>query len=200
MSRTEGALINRVMTTLIQKVKGDPGYVVDPDLAPRDLAVELRRRGVSLVRAQWKLRGVAGSRLRFAEPGVSITHRRLLTLGKGCVVEAHARFHCLSTQGFVFGDSVTIGKFSIIEGEPPSDGEVALSWHYARGIDRSVGDQWSPPGSDNTYEVAATVVELDRAGISFAIGDTEAFRDVLATTEAGGAVLYRETRWLVAGG
>lgn len=91
------------------------------------------------------------------------------------------------------------GMFAIIEGKPPAVGEVALSWSYARRIDRSVGDQWSPPGSDTTYEVAATVVELDRPGISFAIGNTEAFRDVLATTEANGAVLYRESRWLVAG-
>ncbi len=106
-----------------------------------------------------------------------------------------------------FGEMVAVdlanpvleGKFAIIEGQPASDGEVALSWHYARRIDHSVGDQWSPSGSDTTYEVAATVVEMDRAGTSFVVLNAGAFRDVLATIEADGEDLYRERRWLVAG-
>lgn len=92
------------------------------------------------------------------------------------------------------------GKFSIIEGRLPGDGEVALSWRYARRTDRSIGDTWSPPGSTDTYTVAATVVEMGEEGESpSVIATDDLFDRVLAATATGEDEPYRTMTWLVRG-
>lgn len=101
--------------------------------------------------------------------------------------------------GVDLANAVLDGKFAIIEGEPPSDGEVALSWHYARRISRSVGDRWSLPDSDTSYLVTATAVELDRVGVSFVVGGAEVFDAVFEAIDANARVEYFERRWLAAG-
>jgi len=125
------------MTRLIQRIKKDPGYIVDPRLGPVDLGVEARRRMAALLRAQWSLRRVKGGRLRFAERSIQVRHRRHLRIGTGSVVEAHATLHCLSRDGFRIGNRVTIGKFAILEAS-------GVLWNLGKGLqigdDSSVGD------------------------------------------------------------
>ena len=83
------------------------------------------------------MRGVAGGRLRFAEEGVSIRHRRHCRIGSGSVLEAHARLDCLGKVGVQIGQRVTVGKFSILE-------VTGVLWRQAHGIqigdDTGVGD------------------------------------------------------------
>lgn len=107
--------LRSLVTKIIQKTKGDTRYEVDPEIAAGALLVELRRRAVGVALAQWRLRHVRGSHLRFVERGIEIRHRRHCSIGKGSVIEAYARLHCLSRDGITIGRSVTIGKFSIIE-------------------------------------------------------------------------------------
>lgn len=125
------------MSRVIQWVKRDPTYEVDPAISVSDVAREVQRRGASALRGSWALRGVKGGRLRFAERGVEIRHRRHLHVGDGSVIEAYARLHCLSKDGFEVGRRVTIGKFSIIEA-------TGVLWLMGRGFsigdDSSVGD------------------------------------------------------------
>ena len=126
-----------LLTALIRRVKHDSAYTVDGRLTSSDLTAEVYKRSTSFLRAQWALRGVRGGRLRFAETGTIIRHRRHLRMGAGCVVEAHAQLSCLSSDGFHFGDRVTIGKFSILEAS-------GVLWNLGIGLrvgdDSSVGD------------------------------------------------------------
>lgn len=146
---------------LIQRIKADPGYVIDPGLSTADIVSELGRRGAALARAQWALRFVRGARLRFAERSVEIRHRRHLTIGRGSVVEAHARLHCLSRDGFIIGERVTIGKFAIAEC-------TSVLWKLGRGLrigdDSSIGD-WSFIGCGGGVEIGRRVLMGQRVAI-----------------------------------
>lgn len=122
------------VSLVIQKVKRDPSYEIDPAISAGDVAREVTRRGVGAARGSVVLRGVKGGRLRFAERGVEIRHRRHLQVGDGSVIEAYARLHCLSRDGFRLGNRVTIGKFSIIEA-------TGVLWLMGRGC--SIGDDSS---------------------------------------------------------
>lgn len=127
----------RGVVRTIQWVKRDPLYEVDPGISSGDVAREVTRRGVSALRGAITLRRVKGGRLRFAERGVEIRHRRHLRIGHGSVVEAYARLHCLSRDGFDIGERVTIGKFAIVEA-------TSVLWLLGRGFaigdDSSIGD------------------------------------------------------------
>lgn len=109
--RTSAELSSR----LYQWVRRDPSYVVDPRITAADMAAELTDRAMSLVRAQWKLRGVGGGKIRFAETGCRIQHRRHCSIGSGSVIEVGARLRCLSEQGIRIGRNVTIGKYANLE-------------------------------------------------------------------------------------
>ena len=150
-----------LLSKVIQKVRSNPDYVIDPELDRRDVVAEFARRGVALVRAQWALRRVRGGRLRFAERGVEIRHRRHLQLGRGSVVEAYARLHCLSREGFTIGRRVTIGKFAILEA-------TSVLWKRGRGLtigdDSSVGD-WSFVGCGGGVELGKRVLMGQRVAI-----------------------------------
>jgi acetyltransferase-like isoleucine patch superfamily enzyme len=100
---------------LIRRTRGDSSYTVSVDISTLDLLVILVARGQSLIRAQAKLLGVRGSRLRFVEAGCDIRHRGHLSVGRGSVIEANARLSCLGSTGVRIGDGVTIGKFAIVE-------------------------------------------------------------------------------------
>jgi acetyltransferase-like isoleucine patch superfamily enzyme len=126
-------LIERV----IQRVRADPSYALDEGISTRDILTEVGARGRALVRAQWKLAGVAGGRWRFVESGCAIRHRRHLTIGSGSVLEHGARLTCLSRQGIRIGKRVTVGKYSLIEC-------TSVLWLLGDGLelgdDSSVGD------------------------------------------------------------
>lgn len=104
-----------VLERLIQRVRRDPGYRVGSGISGMDVAAEVSQRGLSLLLAQWRLRGVPGGRMRFCERAVKVQHRRHLTIGSGSVLEYGARLRCLSRRGFLLGRRVTIGKYAILE-------------------------------------------------------------------------------------
>jgi acetyltransferase-like isoleucine patch superfamily enzyme len=130
-------VIRKLVTKLIQRVKRDPNYVPHPGIGTDDLVLELATRGTSLLRGLIKLAGVKGGRLRFVEPGTSIKFRRHLSIGNGSVIESGARLRCLSRDGIVLGQRVTVGKYAIIEC-------TGVLWHLGAGLrvgdDSSIGD------------------------------------------------------------
>jgi acetyltransferase-like isoleucine patch superfamily enzyme len=153
-----------VRATVIQFIrvaKRSETYVLDDRLATRALLAELCRRGRALARAQWTLRGVQGSRLRFAERGCELRHRQYLCVGRGTVIEAYARLHCLSSRGFVIGNNVTIGKFAILEC-------TSVLWHLGVGLtigdNSSVGD-WSFVGCGGGVTIGERVLMGQRVAI-----------------------------------
>jgi acetyltransferase-like isoleucine patch superfamily enzyme len=130
-------VIRAVVQRLIQRLKADPGYALDPAIGDVDLVSELWKRATSLLRAQVMLVGVSGDRLRFVESGCSIRHRRHLTVGRGSVIEHGARFSCLSRGGITLGRRVTVGKYALVEC-------TGVLWKLGEGLnvgdDSSIGD------------------------------------------------------------
>jgi acetyltransferase-like isoleucine patch superfamily enzyme len=130
-------MTRRLIEQLIQRLRADPSYRLDDQIATRDIIAESRARGCALLRAQWKLAGVKGGRWRFVESGCAIRHRRFLTVGSGSVIEHGARFTCLSKRGIRIGNRVTVGKYSLIEC-------TSVLWHLGEGLivgdDSSIGD------------------------------------------------------------
>jgi acetyltransferase-like isoleucine patch superfamily enzyme len=136
VSRGDG-IVRGALEALVRRVKRDPAYALHPDTATVDLLASVWHRATCLVRAQWRLVGVDGPALRFAEAGVHIRHRRRCHLGRASVVEANADLSCLSREGFWIGDRVTIGKFAVVECS-------GVLWNLGRGLrvgdDSSIGD------------------------------------------------------------
>jgi acetyltransferase-like isoleucine patch superfamily enzyme len=119
---------------VIRRVRGDANYAIDSRITAGELTIELADRGISLIRSLWKLAGVRGGIVRFVEPGVSIRHRRHLSVGTGSVLEAGTRLSCLSTDGIVIGRGVTVGRGVIVEC-------TSVLWH--KGVGFSIGDRSS---------------------------------------------------------
>ena len=108
-------LSERFTRSLIRRVRGDSDYELDPRITGGELRIELWNRAIALLRAQWKLIRVPGGRARFVERGVSIRHRRHLSVGRGTVLEAGTRLSCLSTDGVALGRSVTLGRGVVVK-------------------------------------------------------------------------------------
>jgi acetyltransferase-like isoleucine patch superfamily enzyme len=148
-------------TRLVQRIKRDPTYVIHPNISARDVLVEVRRRAAGLLWAQWALRGVGGSRIRFAERGCRILHRSHCTIGKGSVVEAYVRLSCLSEEGFDIGERVTLGKYSILE-------STGVLWNLGKGLkigdDSALGD-WTFIGASGGVRIGRNVLMGQRVAI-----------------------------------
>jgi acetyltransferase-like isoleucine patch superfamily enzyme len=124
-------VIRVLVERVIQRVRADPSYRLDKRIATRDIVAEASARASTLIRAQWKLRGVRGGRWRFVESGCSVRHRRLLTIGSGSVLEHGARLTCLSRNGIQIGKRVTVGKYALIEC-------TSVLWQLGEGL--KIGD------------------------------------------------------------
>ncbi len=109
--------MKRWIEKLIQRLKADPAYHLDPALHSGDLLAILFRRGVTLLRAslfwRWRLGGVAGP--FFVGRRVQIWHGRYLHLGRSVTIEDDVRIDALSQDGVWLGDNVSIGKYAMIE-------------------------------------------------------------------------------------
>ncbi len=102
---------------LIQHLKSDPTYHLDPALGSADLLAILWRRGCAFLRGllfwRWRVAGAAGA--LFVGQRVQIWHARHLYLGRSVTIEDDVRIDALSSEGVRLGDNVSIGKYSIIE-------------------------------------------------------------------------------------
>ena len=124
-------VVRGLIQWVVRRTRADRSYTLDPALSLGDLLIEVGARGLALVRAQVKLLGVRGGRIRFVESGCSIRHRRHLSIGSGSVLEHGCRLRCLSRHRIHLGERVTVGKFSLIEC-------TSVLWHLGGGL--TVGD------------------------------------------------------------
>jgi acetyltransferase-like isoleucine patch superfamily enzyme len=136
-AREVAVVIRLLVQRLIQWIRKNPSYVLDSEIHTQDVSIEVGYRLSALIRAQWKLMGVRGGRVRFVESGCQVRHRRFLSLGTGSVLEHGARLSCLGLDGTRIGRRVTIGKYAIIEC-------TSVLWHLGAGLEigdnSSVGD------------------------------------------------------------
>jgi acetyltransferase-like isoleucine patch superfamily enzyme len=181
---------------LIQRVRNNAAYTLHPGLSTTDIITELLWRGRCLLRAQWKLLGVAGGRLRFVEPGCSFRHRRHLSIGPGSVLEFGTRFHCLGRTGIRLGRNVTVGKYSLLEC-------TSVLWHEGDGMvvgdNSSIGD-FSFMGCAGGIRIGANVLMGQR--VSFHSQNHNFANTELPIIEQGvtdGMIVVEDGCWLGSG-
>ena len=101
---------------LIQHLKRDPSYILDPRLSTADLLGILWRRGWAVLRGlwwRWRLGACHG--VLFVGRRVQIFHPRYLHVGRSVTIEDDVRINALSQEGVWLGDNVSIGRFTMIE-------------------------------------------------------------------------------------
>lgn len=121
---------------LLRRFLGNRGNI-DPDVPVQAVLKEVMYRLPSLMRAQFKLLLVRGSSFRFCERFVKIQYCSYLTVGRSTVIEQGAILRCLSRDGFVIADNVTIGKYALIE---CTGSFRRLGRGFSIGSNSSVGD------------------------------------------------------------
>ena len=101
---------------LIQFLKKDPSYQLDPSLTTGDLLQINVRRACSL------MRGFVRTFLRIKQRGflflgkqVVFHHSRLLTLGRSVIIEDFVKIDALSKRGIQLGNNVKIARYTTIE-------------------------------------------------------------------------------------
>jgi acetyltransferase-like isoleucine patch superfamily enzyme len=110
---------SRVFTLIegvIQRIKNDPKYQLDPKLQSVDLAEIVFIRITSLLRSiVWLFRLRERHVPLFVGKGVTIHHPRHLSIGRTVTLDDHVIIDALSREGVRLGNNVSIGAFTIIE-------------------------------------------------------------------------------------
>lgn len=102
--------------SLIQRIKHDRGYHLDPDLGGAALIGILWQRGLALLRGvawSWRL-GACGLPF-FVGRRVQIRHARQLRVGRGVTLDDDVIIDALSRRGVMLGDNVTIARGTVIQ-------------------------------------------------------------------------------------
>ncbi len=108
--------MRRWVERLIQSLKRDPSYTLDPRLTTGDLLSILWHRGWAFWRGwwwRWRLAECRGA--LFVGRRVQIFHPRYLHVGRSVTIEDDVRINALSREGVWLGDNVSIGRFTMIE-------------------------------------------------------------------------------------
>ncbi|MCB0185429.1 MAG: acyltransferase [Caldilineaceae bacterium] len=100
---------------IIQYLKQDAGYKVDPNLTGRILRQVAQHRMLALFRglprkAQFDSTGVA-----FVGRAVVLRHPQLLRAGRSLILEDNVFIDALSVKGVALGDNVTIARHTTIQ-------------------------------------------------------------------------------------
>jgi acetyltransferase-like isoleucine patch superfamily enzyme len=104
-----------LLNWMLQKVKKDPAYALDPALSFSDILAMLWKLKLALLRMlwlRWRFQSVRG--LGFIEPSAVIRNPLHITLGRGVVIEGDCEVQGLSRQGVHLGDHVTVGRHAMI--------------------------------------------------------------------------------------
>jgi acetyltransferase-like isoleucine patch superfamily enzyme len=108
--------VNRLVSRLIQKLKGDPDYHLDPSFTTHILLNVLAERFWQVVRGSYyKLRLKNSVGLVFVGKGVVIRNPQLIRTGKNLTIKDYVSIQALSRNGVLFGDNVMIGRYTTIE-------------------------------------------------------------------------------------
>ena len=111
-----GSSVIYTIERLIQRVKHDPDYRLDPALSGTALLGIVWRRGLALLRGlwwSWRL-GRCGFPF-FVGRRVQILHARQLRVGRSVTLGDDVRIDALSRGGVTLGDNVRIAAFTVIE-------------------------------------------------------------------------------------
>jgi acetyltransferase-like isoleucine patch superfamily enzyme len=106
----------KLLQKLIQKLKHDPNYTIDPAVPATALITVLKERGLAYARGLMRKPFVAQSDgAFFVGRRVQILNSRRLHLGSSVTLEDDVKIDALSRHGVHLGSNVSIGRFSVIE-------------------------------------------------------------------------------------
>ncbi len=109
-------MIRQLLQQLIRKLKNDPHYTIDPAVPTTALFTILKERGLAYVRGSLRKPFLAESRgVFFVGRRVQLLNTRLMHVGRSVTLEDDVKIDALSRDGVHLGDSVSIGRFSVIE-------------------------------------------------------------------------------------
>lgn len=109
------SLLRRWTNALIQQLKQDETYQLDPAITTADLLEVLAHRGFAALRGLfmgWRLKTCRAP--LFLGSHVTLRHKKRITLGRSVILDDFVWIDALSRQGLQLGNNVTIGKFSIL--------------------------------------------------------------------------------------
>lgn len=110
------ATLRDMTQRLVQILKQDPNYQLDPFLTTSDLLQVNIRRVVSLLRGLFRTVMFRQKRgFLFLGSHVVFHHSHFLRLGKSVIIEDYVTIDALSKNGVVLGDNVKIARFSTVE-------------------------------------------------------------------------------------
>lgn len=108
--------MNKLISKLIQKLRGEIDYQLDPMFTPSILLNVLWERFRQVSRGYYyKLRLKESTGLVFVGKNVIIRNPQLIKAGRNLTVKDNASIQALSHSGIQFGDNVMIGQQTIIE-------------------------------------------------------------------------------------
>jgi acetyltransferase-like isoleucine patch superfamily enzyme len=109
-------MIHRFLAQIIQYLKGDSSYKLDPVLTGRALVQVGSYRGSAMLRGSWrKLRLKKSKGALLIGKKVTLRCPQMISTGRSVIIEDFVTIDALSQQGVILGDNVTIAKFSTIQ-------------------------------------------------------------------------------------
>ncbi len=109
-------MLRTSLQRLIQKIKGDPDYTIDPDLPTTALVSLIKERGLAYLRGSLRRPFLASSNGPiFVGRRVQLLNTKSMHVGAGITIEDDVKIDALSREGVWLGNNVSIGRFSVIE-------------------------------------------------------------------------------------
>ena len=109
-------MIHQLLEQVIQYLKGDASYELDPVLTGRALAQVGSYRGSAMLRGSWrKLRLKKSNGALLIGKKVTLRCPQMISTGRSVIIEDYVTIDALSQQGVILGDNVTIAKFTTIQ-------------------------------------------------------------------------------------
>ncbi len=107
--------MRRILDRLLQRIKRDSNYALDPNLSGSDLAALLIKMSRAWVRMLWwRPRFKAAKGLGFLDPAAIIRNPGHISLGRSVVIEGDCEIQGLSRRGVTLGDQVTVGRLAMV--------------------------------------------------------------------------------------
>ncbi|NTW02830.1 MAG: acyltransferase [Oscillochloris sp.] len=107
--------LHNLTERIIQTLKNDQRYRIDPGLSGRSFLQVLSYRLSALLRGMICRVSINGSGPLFLGSHVRLHHPQLISAGRSCIIEEHVLIDALSHQGVRLGNNVTIARGSVIQ-------------------------------------------------------------------------------------
>lgn len=160
---TGDAVFRRFASWCIGKARRDPLYTLDPAIPLSALTEVVAAKAVEASRgATLKLRVGSVDQPCFVGRGVRIVGGRLISMGRGCVLQDYVLIDAVSRSGVRLGDNVTLDRFVVIK----CTGAIRELGEGVRIGDNSSIGPFSFVGGSGGLEIGRNVLGGQRLGFN----------------------------------